>query len=726
MMLMGRGGPAGEGKQLKGSSQASRVHLLASTSEHLEGASSSSSHSSGSLAEANYVRHNRLPIGSTTSNSNHQNLGGPSLDSDGSIFTLSSNNNQQNFGWSRDVMRREPCESPPICAEPKQQVGAKGPELSAGRTSIGRSSQDQHRRLQYQVHQQLQRIYGNKLHAFEQRQQQQPKVQRQSKQSLSRRPQFRTINQEEVLAKGFNEEEPHEMTIKSQHFCLGQQSLQQASFQEQAYDLIEPASLHYSHHRHHHNHSDENNNHSEEEDFYDMNPLPPPSQQQQHHHRQHHPAHQRPPICPIPEESNDDDEELLIRDEPSPDIVTTTATKRSASIMDRKEHLESLHYATATAAALLNVTASAAAAFAATEKQTRGKPVVEQRPRAPLPIYSETYQDLANVRRLGAQSEPFRPVGSKSDRRLQLATYRPPIYATAAASDRADFNRPRRTPCRLSTPQVLAAPGGHAKPNRNQQQQQIYNLLASDTYQQCQPTKRQPQQHQQQQLQQNFCQPMPMRPPLPSHQARGPHLDFLRPQQQQQLVHQQQLQSYLMQQQQQQQQQPARPLVRAIPPALALPNGLPALAILHQGPKGPGLKVDLVGRFPLQQQQQQQQQQQRQVFAALNQKLVQQPQQAKAREAHHGAHLAYGVLARDRLYGAPGPRQFIPVQAVTSGASSDASGQSNLPLVLDRQLKPLTFVERICHIDLTLFWWSLLFVCLAFIATVITISRYVF
>lgn len=127
-----------------------------------------------------------------------------------------------------------------------------------------------------------------------------------------------------------------------------------------------------------------------------------------------------------------------------------------------------------------------------------------------------------------------------------------------------------------------------------------------------------------------------------------------------------------------------------------------ALAVLHTGPPG---KVELLGRM-------------------LINNMV-----ASAAESRHnvkGRFDPYHVLADQMRTPHPKRRQTGQVfGAVVGRASSDSSGYSSAPLVVNRDLAPMGFIERLCRIDLTLFWWSLLVISLLFVGITVTISRYV-
>lgn len=584
-------------------------------------------------------------------------------------FVRPSIQQQQTAFLQRNVMQdhhhhHQLHESPPLLAPANvhQQLFNDHKLRSANQLSpdqIGRS-QEQHRRLQYQVHQQLHKIYGNKLQELEQHDQIPPNRQQQGQTNT---------NKNSLVA-----DKRAEM-IKARQMCLVNGiNPHQTYHQEQTYDSLDPqAPL-----------CNDAPKQQIQEDFYDVQ------------------AHRRPSICAIPEEcyhDDDDKEELSIPDEPG---LSINMTKRK-EIADRKKQLESLHYATATAAALLNVTANAAAAFAATEKQFQSnqrqptiktesrRTVSQQRPNGT--IYSETYQDIG-VKQQRSQSEPYRAFLSryaKQPLQHQQSSHRPPIYATT--SDRVDFNRANQRPKLAGS---LQAPQTLITNNRNLPHA-IYNLQASDNIYRHYAV------HQPNSLDSRLV-PARARLPAPNQNVMQ-QLDMVK--RHNRMLHQQQYQPRFVQQ---------GPSVQSMPPAIALPaDGVPALVIL-QGSKSAGLKVDLIGRLPVNQTATQQQQQKQRLLANLDSRYA----VARANQVPFYGVVEPGRDNKQQLCGVPRP--FVP--AITS-APSDTSAHSNVPLVLDRRLKTPSFIERISRIDLTLFWWSLLIVCMIFIATVVTITRHI-
>lgn len=561
-------------------------------------------------------------------------------------------------------------------------------------------NQEQHRRLQYQVHQQLQKIYSNKLQEFEQHNQIQ----------LQRQP-ATSNNQSKPMQKGPANSNSDMIKIHQLHHNHHHQHCQnnQHLYQEEAYDSLSLSP---------HTESGQKQQlpaNNTNEDFYDIQPNrrasisaipeecyedePDPRRCHNHHsnhlHHHHHHHNHDNHLDDDNDDQDDDKEELLVASSNEEAPVTLSKLTRAASL-DRKRQLESLHYATATAAALLNVTANAAAAFAAVQE---GKTNSGQRKQS-RPVYTETYQDIGSTKQQG----PYQAISSARNVRhprhqlQRQPSNKPPVYATA--SDRHDLYQAHR---RLPT---------YPAPPIQQQQArfQVNNFAPGQSIYQIDPNRAKP----------RTAPPNMLSPQqLELLRWRQRQMQFLIQQQQQQQLQSQNQQAAFIQQQQQQQQK-------------ASVESVPTLAILHPGPKGSPLRVDLIARMPINQMVQQQ----------INQLQLQQQQQQRAPLARPDQRLAlanvnpkpsqgpiYGLIeSGDRLkqqLAAAVHRPFIPVQAITS-APSDASGHSHVPLVIDRKVNKPGLLERICRIDLKLFWWSLIIVCGMFIAAVLTITRNVF
>lgn len=665
--------------------------------------SSSSQHSCNSVAETAYQAH-RCNANNATSASVNRLQQAPVQylnHSDGSIYTLggpsqqflarnNAQNQQQrnpNFLHQTDVMRTGAASSPNQSStanlEPPyhKQTG----DLL---TNVGRQ---QHLRLQHQVHQQLQRIYGaaerqppgvsnqqqtnaDKQQLLFRRHKQQ--VQQQLSEQIQQRNMNSTANREQQFRSAM---------MKNQHLMMVNSSQQD----NQTYDSLSPPG---------------SSKHQLSESFYGAQEagltaaaaaaaaaasVTASSQRQS------------APISAILEECNDEDELLM------PETILTSPAKRP--VIDRKSQLEDLHYATVTAAALLSATANAAAAFAVTtEKQRhyeratqelRCRPANEQQDLLNT-IYSDTYQEIRKHQQEQQRSEAFA--------RYKQHQNRGPIYADSADAGNFHINE-RRIQLGGGSTSAIYSPfrGAHAIPS------QVYSIQQSQYQPYQQPAA-------------NMNRQMPPQPPArrinrPVNQTLSNHAELLRHHQHQQRLYQQQQIHHKQQQHQKNH-------------AHAGPAQVPALAILHHGGKNSSVKADLIGRMLVN----------NMINAQLGATYSDGAQgvqksglvggQNRAISAgnklvdNHAlvdrAELAgYGVLARDskQLYRAPG-QIFSMAPGV---AFSDSSGHSNVPLVLDRELKPGGFIERICRIDLTLFWWSLLIVSFLFMGAIITISRYV-
>lgn len=155
------------------------------------------------------------------------------------------------------------------------------------------------------------------------------------------------------------------------------------------------------------------------------------------------------------------------------------------------------------------------------------------------------------------------------------------------------------------------------------------------------------------------------------------------------------------------------PQVQQQPPPI-MPT---ALAVVHTGKAASAAKADLIGRMLINNMVAAQR-----VAAESHYNLKGPPQPRAALEP-------YQMLApiREKLYNsAQQQQQQVFASSLPVGrAGSDSSAHSRAPLVVNRDLVPMSFIERLCRIDLTLFWWSLLLISLLFVGIVVTFSRYV-
>jgi len=635
--MMGPRNRSGGKQGPKGSSSSSqKMGLLPSSSDGLEGSCSSSSHSCGSTSETAYL---------------HSQKSGPKsqvqyVNSDGSIYTLSVNphqfprgNSQQQLSYIQPdaiLNTGSPNNFSPNCnhVTTNHKVITDLPNVN--------QQQQQHRRLQYQVHQQLQRIYSNN----ERRQQPINHVQQEDRkqQFITHRHKQSMETSQQKLGSGLFGTSKSNDSLNQDHQY---RSAMMENSREQTYDSLSPPSQARNY------------------------PDEAVSAQNVGRQRQAH-------IGAIPEECNDDNDDVLLL--PEPDL---RASKRTA--IARKNHLEDLHYATVTAAALLSATANAAAAFAATEKSTNRAVESGNQTNAPNTIYSDTYQEIRNV-----QNPIVRCNQQHQRQRQQIQeAHRNSIYA-----DNVEAAGFRRNP--IQGPVASGPMGAVYGPalRRNMNDSQVYNILPA-TYQSV-----------------NFNRPTPPQPPV-RRLGRGP-------------INTMNAQMELMRQHQQRLVQQRSQMLHQAMPAAPMPAPIPALAVLHQGGSGASLKADLIGRMLVSNMIAAQ----RAAATASESQHVQAANMALADRGRTLAEkmmesqdLAHGIQAyRDKHHGIPGQ-----IYSVSAGiAPSNVSGHSNVPLVLDRKLRPLGFIERICRIDLTLFWWSLLIVCFVFMGAITAISRYVF
>lgn len=650
--------------------------------------------------------------------------------------------------------------------------------------AIGRS-QEQHRQLQYQVHQQLQRIYGNKLQEIEQQRRQQHK-----QTTIRRLPVHGDANQTKAHLQQQQQKPAMNTRGQHHHLCLANGMAMDSialvprfmsnhphvqppkllhHLQEQTYDSLNSMATSDT--------RQQQGCRESTDDFYDLQPSrihnTPASNSRnipgEKHRQQQHIMATSQMINHVnllgnsfdeldgggeddddedgvveeeEEEENDndndgadgqlDDEELLIPGRGNDDLSilnVQSKQQRSATASDRKRQLESLQYATATAAALLNVTANAAAAFASIgerqldskHQQQQARPMVNHRPtqKKPSAIYSETYQDINNnnrnsknnVRR--SKSEAYQVVATQRQPMLPPQQYRsPPVYATAN-DQHPQFPLKHRPP---QAPISQAMQANHKdypkqanmRPPANQKQQAvpIYSTQTSHHYQQQQVMSRlAPIANPRLVAKDNF---RPSHPALvyyhhqrPPPAANQPHFIL----QQHQLVGQQnqvqpvyghQLKPQASPPQQQQKvvlPQPKQrlamlPANQQLPapqlglPGLALASGaVPALALLHHTGYNAAAKVGLIG-----------------IHSNGHQQQMNQP-----------------------MYGAVG--HFV--SAIT-GKPNGISGPSHPQMLLDGCKTGVSCAEKISRIDLKIFWWCLLGVCVIITGAVLTIFRHLF
>lgn len=497
-------------------------------------------------------------------------------------------------------------------------------------------------------------------------------------------------------------------------------------------------------------------------------------------------------------------------------------------IDSQKKHLESLHYATATAAALLNVTASAAAAFVASEKrlnqrnrnreqvqqQQQEQQVQQRQQQAMAPqIYSDTYQHIGpkqhQQQAYCAPSEQYKPARTSSysqQHQVQNRTQHPQSNQYYVAASESNVGQPMEIGQRHSR---LAAQQHRPPPTAMLgieqaglirgvagQQTQLPRSMSFRIHEQLQQQQRQ-WMHQQSVYQTQYCQARNMQPLPTAQKLAGQHLDAgqVHPNTSaQQLaanhapltVQQLDMLSRQRQMQQLTQVQGARQLKRVQSANVSsnkhqqmiLPVAPAALAILGASKNKlnahTGLDMNLMVQLAGANHQHQLNQKQliqmahgldpRQIMAAQSMFNLSKPGRNDLVKLHglptvglsnnknvgnkpQAQLTTYGLIVSNQdkhkqpqlqqIYAIGAPAQLtapppLPAkhrhhpQAVVNGASSDASQHSNLPLILDKRLRSVSFVEKICQIDLTLLWWSLLTICVIFVATIVTISRYVF
>lgn len=432
----------------------------------------------------------------------------------------------------------------------------------------------------------------------------------------------------------------------------------------------------------------------------------------------------------VEEEEEGDQQNLLMED------ARQIARQSSQLLIDsRKRQMESLHYATATAAALLNVTASAAAAFAVSDKnlvdrarqpqpqQPRQRAATQQAERRPQAIQTSsnaTGTKLANCSsaRHSDQYQQLYEFGQDHSKQSGALQQQQLKHQAPSSRNQAQQSRPSVRDHRQAIYQV------NADQNGLRYQQQRANLMFNRNHQQ--------------QL------PAPVRPLQPARKQDGPQpggavpmtgqqLDLLRRYRQQiqlqsnavGLGHKANVYNNIHQ---------------VVPAALALAaNGVPTMAMLqardkqikHGQQQQTSVAVKTVDpRLLLLSSGQQQSSH---ALAKLQNELSRQvtygllvPSKGN-KKLNQSIYAPYPLQMKSQLEQQALARQsHYQLGAITSN-SSETSNRSNVPLILNRAIvKPAKsgLVDKISHINLTIFWWILLAVCVIFIAAVISITRY--
>lgn len=562
------------------------------------------------------------------------------------------------------------------------------------------NASQQHRKLQYEVHQQLQKIYGSKQ---QQSANLNPSASERHKFLLSRHKQ--QINQrQDYINQQQSKTSVDQPSVNSKNPIMSNHHPN--SIPDQTYDSLNSNSL---------------TKHIE--NYYDLNSgLIATNNQNNVRQHNHHHHHHLQPISAIPEEciddiiaQNEEEEEVLLISDTLPhhhhhhhrqlaksNQNTLGPSNAARSNGDRKSQLENLHYATVTAAALLNATANAAAAIAATEKQfadqssrvttTSNDNRFNRQPATATnnSIYSDTYQEIRKLsQQQRCQSEPRRNLNNLQQQQqlANLARYKQHSY-------NFENHIRRQLPTTVGGASTSAIYGP------------IIRSSASASHQFYRPN-------------------IPPQPPART---------MMNPNQinvstvQAELMRQQQQRAVALQSQQQSNFRAlAKPTTHPVGPLRVPP--MPALAIVHHnGGKNASMKADLIGRLLMNNMLQAAavaQNNRHQQLSSNDRKLINDQQLAAYNRQIHQVFAGNGSKDK-QLYATTTGLFAIPTSAAANVAGSDTSGSSNVPLVLDRKLKKVGIIERVCRIDLTLFWWSLSIVSFFFMSIVIAISRYIF
>lgn len=579
--------------------------------------------------------------------------------------------------------------------------------------------QQKHRQLQAHIHEQLQRIYGD-------RSQQQP--QQSDRPAKLRHHQLMRLNR-------------HRQQQQQQQHQLNSQDDQFSSHESALYSMRP---------------FNNNNQHSSSEQTYDSLSSPnfaPTSQQQQQQQQlkttkqqQHQHQHQRHyrdcrrAVSAIPEEDrdelllsspqlteddNDDDDELgddlNCRRMVEPPVREKIANRKNQTDFVRENQLESLHYATATAAALLSATANAAAAIAATSdqqfKQQQRQLATDwhnsKRPTSRIELIRELepdnnkqhpYQEVGPATKSGMARDCCRPEQQERQNQIRkmkcIHQQQQQIMMMKQQQRKLYSNLAPPTGAYQAVPSAVKR---HTDPNHQLQQLQQLNHQRIQRHQQQQAMHGAKQLHHYHRALMN----RPIPPPQPP--ARGPKMMMMMNPGGATGLRQEPAPRYVT--------QPVLPT---------------ALAVVHTGSpsKAASAKADLIGRM-----------------LVNNMVAAQRAAAAAASESHYNLKGQPPRLAapacdpyqqmlapvREKRYAAhPHQQHQSSAQVLASSgrllvgrAPSDSSGHSAAPLVVNRDLAPMGCLERLCRIDLTLFWWSLLLISLLFVGIIVTISHYV-
>lgn len=350
------------------------------------------------------------------------------------------------------------------------------------------------------------------------------------------------------------------------------------------------------------------------------------------------------------------------------DVCPPRHQARSATYSDRRAQLDELHYATATAAALLNATANAAAAIAVTAEKQR------QHDQQASSLYSDMYQGL---------KKHHEPIDKELPPRQRLKPYpHAPEQVRSATDGSRGFSQAPSSIYRSalqSEPQIYEV----------HQQQQARARANHQLYQSV-----------------NMNRPaLPPQPPArhlnrPAIATSSVQADLIR-------QHQQRLMRYQRAQIQQ-----------LVPPMRAFPPGpfSGGVAIVHSNKAKMSLKSELLSRMLF-----------GNLMAANSSvasgennygHLAVMDKNRVLLDSKNNPEIV-PIYAKSEARHTDAAHSLFPIAAAPSG---DPRGT----ILLRRAKESTGIVERVGQIDLTLFWWSLLIVSFFFIGATVTISRYIY
>lgn len=361
---------------------------------------------------------------------------------------------------------------------------------------------------------------------------------------------------------------------------------------------------------------------------------------------------------------NEEDDHLLSSE--------SIASSDRTTIEQKRKQLESLQYATATAAALLRATANTAAAIATSEAQVKNiNADMSSHPNRPRPFKYSTDNKRENRR----------PISIQKDRLARAERSRLTIYA----DPRYQANYAECYPGNMNYESAsFQAPLANSIIVNRLNQRQFPPLNTRQEY-----------------LSANFA-----APPQPRMAAQLRSLDWLPHRH----INHQRL-PLAMELNKQNQRNAS--LYQALP---ATPRNMPLLTPLMAGQNIRG--GDLLARLL--------------ADNSLNDRGISSiPVAHQANQTARDLTIYSNILNQKDLQRTAGKIYAIPTpnsigQNQNHFGSNDQNYIPSMPFIVDERVRKLTLVDRLCRIDLTLFWWSLLLLSLILMGILVYLTHQVF